>query len=79
MRVLNEKREELIERLKKLEIEVGIHFIPVHKHSQFADAPKGDMTVTEKVVKEVLTLPLHSNVKREFIERIVKRVLSFFN
>jgi len=35
IRVLNDKRDELIQHLNKLDIEVGIHFIPVHKHSYF--------------------------------------------
>lgn len=78
LRVLNGKREKLIEHLKKLRIEVGIHFVPVHKHSFFANAKRGDMTITEKVVKEVLTLPLHSNMKEEFVKRIIDGVTSFF-
>jgi len=78
LRVLNDKRESLIKHLQKLDIDVGIHFIPVHKHSYFTNSKFGDMTVTERVVDEVLTLPLHSNMKSEFVKRVISGVSSFF-
>lgn len=78
IRVLNGKREALIEHLRKLKIDVGIHFIPVHKHSYFKNSRHGDLTITEKIVKEVLTLPLHSNMKEEFVKRVINGVTSFF-
>lgn len=78
LRVLNGKREELIKHLNELNIDVGIHFIPVHRHTYFLNCMRGDMTVTDRVVKEVLTLPLHSNMKEEFIRRVIDGVLSFF-
>ena len=78
IRVLNGKRELLIEHLRELEIDVGVHFIPVHKHSHFAKCKRGDMTITEKVVSEVLTLPLHSNMKEEFVKRVIDGMISFF-
>ena len=79
LRVLNGKRESLIEHLRKLKIDVGIHFIPVHKHSHFRNSRYGDLTITNKVVKEVLTLPLHSNMKNKFVKRIINGVTSFFS
>ena len=78
IQVLNGKREALIQHLQGLNIDVGIHFIPVHKHSYFINSRCGDMTVTERVVNEVLTLPLHSLMKEEFVNRVIDGVLSFF-
>jgi dTDP-4-amino-4,6-dideoxygalactose transaminase len=78
IRVLNGKREKLIQHLQEKKIDVGIHFIPVHKHSYFKNGKMGDMTITNKVVKEILTIPLHSNMKDEFVERIINEVRSFF-
>jgi len=78
LRVQNGKRESLIKYLNELDIEVGIHFVPVHKHKYFANSRCGDMTVTDKVVNEVLTLPLHSNMKSEFVERVINGVTDFF-
>ena len=79
IRILNGKREEIIQHLQNLNIDVGIHFIPVHKHQYFQNCKKGEMDVTEKIVDEVLTLPLHSKMKDEFIHRVINGVTSFFN
>ncbi|HJZ23321.1 MAG TPA: DegT/DnrJ/EryC1/StrS family aminotransferase, partial [Candidatus Babeliales bacterium] len=76
LRVLDDKRESLIKHLDKLGIDVGIHFIPVHKHKYFANGRYGDMTVTDRVVKEVLTLPLHTNMKSEYVQRVINGVTS---
>ena len=79
LRVLKGRREALIAHLDRAGIDVGVHFIPVHRHAYFAHARRGDMAVTEKVVDEVMTLPLHSNMKPEFIERVVAGVTGFFS
>ena len=78
LRILNNKRESLIKHLDKLGIDVGIHFIPVHKHKYFENAKSGDMTVTDKVVEEVLTLPLHSNMKSNYVKRVIDGIIGFF-
>ena len=78
LRILNGKRESLIEHMRSLNIDIGIHFIPVHKHKFFRNSRRGDMKVTERVANEILTLPLHSNMKPEFIQRVIEGVLTFF-
>jgi len=78
LRVLDGAREDLIEHMRARKVQAGIHFIPVHKHTYFATAPRGDMSVTDRVTQEVLTLPLHSNMKRAFMERVIEAIVSFF-
>lgn len=79
LRVLNGKREKLIKHLQELNIDVGIHFIPVHKHAFFKNSKRGNMEITEEVVEQVLTLPLHSEMKNEFVKRVIDGVTGFFN
>jgi dTDP-4-amino-4,6-dideoxygalactose transaminase len=79
LRILGGRRESFIAHMSAKEIDVGIHFVPVHRHSFFANARRGDMTVTDRIVEEVVTLPLHSNMKEEFIERVIEGVESFFS
>jgi dTDP-4-amino-4,6-dideoxygalactose transaminase len=76
--VLGGRREALIEHLASRRIEVGIHFVPVHRHTYFAGARRSPMPVTERVVDEVMTLPLHSFQTEERIERVIEGVRSFF-
>ncbi len=78
VRVLKGRREKLIAHLDGLGIDAGIHFVPVHKHAQFAGCRHGDLSVTERAVEEVLTLPLHSNMRPEFSRRVIEGVAGFF-
>jgi dTDP-4-amino-4,6-dideoxygalactose transaminase len=73
------QRENLIEHLDKCGVGTGVHFNPVHRHSFFREARRGDMSVTEQVCAQVLTLPLHSNMKTESVQRVIDGVRSFFN
>ena len=79
LRVLNGKRDALIAHLDQRAIESGIHFVPVHEHTFFKSCRRGDMSVTDRVVKEVLTLPLHSNMHQEHVERVIEGVTSFYS
>lgn len=78
VRVLDGKRTALIDHLKSKNIAAGIHFLPVHHHTYFADCRRGDMDVTDRVSSEILTLPLHSNQKESDVERVIEGVESFF-
>jgi dTDP-4-amino-4,6-dideoxygalactose transaminase len=78
VRVLGGRREALIAHLDRHQIDAGIHFIPVHEHSHFRGCRRGDLSVTERVCREVLTLPLHSNMREDFVERVIEATCSFF-
>jgi dTDP-4-amino-4,6-dideoxygalactose transaminase len=78
LRVLEGRRAALIEHLGARGVDCGIHFVPVHRHEYFKDARRGDLSVTERVVEEVTTLPLHSCMKTGSWERVIDGVRSFF-
>jgi len=78
LRVLDDRREGLVQHLRSRGVDVGVHFVPVHRHTHFAKCRIGDMTVTERVVGEVLTLPLHSHMRPDFVERVIQGVREFF-
>jgi dTDP-4-amino-4,6-dideoxygalactose transaminase len=78
LRIFNGKRQEIIEHLKNQNIDLGIHFIPVHKHEYFKNSKCGNMDITNKVVDEILTIPLHSFMKEEFVQRVINGITSFF-
>lgn len=79
LRILEGRRADFIEHLRGRGVDAGIHFVPVHEHSFFRNNPRGDMTVTQRASKEVVTLPLHSNMKAEHVERVIEAVVSFFS
>jgi dTDP-4-amino-4,6-dideoxygalactose transaminase len=79
LRILNGRRDDVIEHMRRRSIETGIHFISAHRLTHFRNAPAGDLSVTERVVGEVITLPLHSEMREDFVERVIEGVTSFFD
>ena len=78
LRILDDNREKLVEFLKNRSIDTGIHWTPAHRFSYFSDAKCGNLEVTEKISSEILTIPLHSKMKTEYVERIIKSITEFY-
>jgi dTDP-4-amino-4,6-dideoxygalactose transaminase len=78
IRVPAEKRDELRAFMKRREIDTGIHWQPGHTFSFFKDAHRGDLSVTERVGREILSLPLHSRMDPGDRDRVVEAVRAFF-
>jgi dTDP-4-amino-4,6-dideoxygalactose transaminase len=72
-------RAALIEHLKRSGVSTGIHFTGAHDFSFYRDCRRGSLTVTESVVDRVLTLPLHSYMDTETLDRVIEGVRSFFS
>ena len=79
IRIYNLKnRELLIKKLKKKGIETGIHYQPNHKLSLYS-GNKYYLPNTEKISKEILTLPLHPSLTLKNIDYIVKSLKKLIN
>ena len=79
VRVPPERRDDLRDHLSERGIDTGIHWQPGHAFSLLRDCRRGDMTVTDRVASEILTLPLHSDPAPGSVERVVAGVTSFFD
>lgn len=79
IRVPAAQRSQLIGHLKAKGIATGIHFVPAHRFTFIKQFRAGDMTVTERIADELVTLPLHSVMTSETIERITGEVVRFFD
>jgi dTDP-4-amino-4,6-dideoxygalactose transaminase len=78
IRVLGGKRNELITYLKEKGIDTGIHWQPGHWFTLFKDSKKGDLSVTEMVGKEILSLPLHSCMQQADLDQVINEIKNFF-
>lgn len=78
IRVPASKRESLRKYLSNEGIDTGIHWQPGHTFSLFRDMKKGDLSVTNQVSKEILSLPLYSSITREEILKICNSIRNFF-
>jgi dTDP-4-amino-4,6-dideoxygalactose transaminase len=77
IRVRADWRMDLIAFLRARGVATGIHFLPAHRFSFYSSCPRGPLPVTEQVVEEVVTLPLHSHMPRELAERVIDGVTDF--
>ena len=82
LKVLNTDRDALVNYLNENGIPCGVYY-PIPLHSQKAYANKryieANFPVTNQLVKEVISLPMHTELDDEQIEFITSTVLKFIN
>jgi dTDP-4-amino-4,6-dideoxygalactose transaminase len=78
VRVPAELRDDLRSHLASLGIDTGIHWQPGHRFTLLRDRRRGDLTVTDRVGEEILTLPLHSAPAPGTTARVIDGLRSFF-
>ncbi|HEX7973448.1 MAG TPA: DegT/DnrJ/EryC1/StrS family aminotransferase [Anaerolineales bacterium] len=74
------RREALRARLNECGIGTGIHYpVPIHQQQVFErlGLPTPSLPVTERVVTEILSLPMYAELKPEQIERVAAEVKRF--
>lgn len=81
LRILNNKRDSLNEFLKTKGIQSMIYYpLPIYKQKVFSNLfPKGlKFTNTDELCKQVLSLPMHTELTTEIQEYIVECIIEFF-
>ena len=78
LRVKNNKRFEMINYLRSKKVDTGIHWQPNHTFTLFKKNKSGDLSVTNKIKNEILTLPLHSMMSNKDIDYITSKIKNFF-
>jgi hypothetical protein len=71
--------QDLIEFLKQRGVPTGIHFPGAHEFSLYRNARRGDLSVTDRVTREELTLPLWSYMDEAGLDRVAKAITAFFS
>lgn len=82
LRITNGKRDELGQFLAKNEVPFGVYYpIPLHKQKAYLDDRynEADFPVTNQLVKEVISLPMHTELDEEQINHITQLVIGFVN
>ena len=70
--ILVKNRNTFLKNMKKKGIETGIHYLPVHKMKLYKSNIK--LKVTEKVTKEIVTIPIHPSLKNSEVDYIIKTI-----
>ena len=78
LRVEGDRRDAFRQHLAERGIDTGIHWQPGHGFKLFQHCRRGDLSVTERVGREIVSLPLHSKMAASTLDRICEAVLAFF-
>ena len=80
LRIINADRDALVKHLNENDIPCGVYYpIPLHAQKAYKDDRynEADFTVTNQLVKEVISLPMHTELDDEQITFITKTVIDF--
>ncbi|KGO79541.1 Pleiotropic regulatory protein [Flavobacterium beibuense F44-8] len=80
LRILNGQRDTLMKHLQEKGIPCAIYYpIPLHRQKAYLDERynEADFTVTNQLVDEVMSLPMHTELDDEQIQFITDTVLEF--
>tara|TARA_Y100001936_G_scaffold253938_1_gene322521 strand:+ start:2522 stop:3616 length:1095 start_codon:yes stop_codon:yes gene_type:complete len=73
--ILVKNREKFREKLSENGIETGTHYKPIHLMSMYKKNQR--LPITEKVGKQIVTLPIHPNLSKKDIDKIIRLVNKF--
>ncbi|MBC3758091.1 DegT/DnrJ/EryC1/StrS family aminotransferase [Hyunsoonleella sp. SJ7] len=82
LRVIGVDRDALAKHLNEQGIPCGVYYpIALHKQKAYADERynEADFPVTNQLVKEVISLPMHTELDYEQIEFITSTIIKFIN
>ena len=82
LRIMKEKRDKLVQHLNENGVPCGVYYpIPLHKQKAYVDERynEDDFPVTNQLVEEVISLPMHTELDDEQIGFITKLVIDFVN
>ncbi len=82
LKITNGKRDELAKYLNENGIPCGVYYpIPLHRQKAYLDDryDEADFPITNQLVQEVISLPMHTELDDEQIIRITNTVIEFVN
>lgn len=82
LKITNGKRDALVQHLNEKGIPCGVYYpIPLHKQKAYVDEryKDEDFPVTNRLIKEVISLPMHTELDNEQITYITATVIGFVN
>lgn len=78
IRIKNKKRNDFLNYLKKNKIFAGIHYpIPNHKQKPFLKYSTTDLPVTERIAKDIVSLPIYPLLSRKDVNKIISVINNY--
>ncbi len=82
IKITNGRRDELVKHLNEQGIPCGVYYpIPLHKQKAYQDDRynEADFPVTNQLIQEVMSLPMHTELENDQIEFITTTIKEFLN
>ena len=82
LKITNGKRDALVEHFKEKGIPCGVYYpIPLHRQKAYLDDryKEEDFPVTNRLIQEVISLPMHTELDDEQIDFITTTLIEFVN
>ena len=73
--ILVNNRKKFREKLSEIGIETGTHYKPIHLMKMYKKSIS--LPITEHVGKQIVTIPIHPNLKNSEIKKIINSVNKF--
>lgn len=80
LRLVDTDRDAVVSHFQELGIPCGVYYpIPLHLQKAYTDTRynEADFGVTNQLIKEVISLPMHSELDEEQIQHVCKTLLAF--
>lgn len=80
LRIIDHDRDGLVKYLNENNVPCGVYYpVPLHRQKAYIDptVDENKFPITNQLVKEVISLPMHSELSVDQIEHIAKMVLAF--
>jgi dTDP-4-amino-4,6-dideoxygalactose transaminase len=78
IRVPEQHRDNLRDYLKENGVDTGVHWQPGHLFTLWKDCKAGDLSVTNRLGKELLSLPLHSRMPLSVVQEVADKIHAYF-
>ncbi|MDG1823087.1 MAG: DegT/DnrJ/EryC1/StrS family aminotransferase [Flavobacteriaceae bacterium] len=82
LRIINADRDNLVKHLQEHQIPCGVYYpIPLHLQKAYVDTryKEENFEVTNQLIHEVISLPMHSELDEEQIQFICKTILAYLD
>ena len=82
LKIVGADRDALVEHLQQHNVPCGVYYpIPLHLQKAYVDKryKEQDFSVTNQLIEEVVSLPMHSELDEEQIQFICKTILAFLD
>jgi dTDP-4-amino-4,6-dideoxygalactose transaminase len=77
LRILDNRRNNFMSRMKEQGIGVSINYIPNHQQPFFKDFVKEELPKTERLAEEYVSIPLFSEMTDAEVDYVINNIVDF--